>query len=306
MNHTPRFGRRVYPIRSYGKIRSCLMHKKVTLLASNSKPVYDSANNRVSAISELKELGKYRYLLGQLIRRDILTRYKRSALGVAWTMLNPLGTMLILTFVFSNFFKSALPNYPVYILSGLLVWNFFSQGTNAAISGLVWGGTLLKRIYIPSSVFGVSAIGTALVNLVLSLVPLVIVILVTGAPFFTSMAFLPVSILLITAFTLGFGLFISSLAVFFPDVAEMYQVLLTAWMYLTPIIYPESLIPEKWLPLYKINPMYWMVKMFRLPIFEGRLPTWQEFLPALAWAIGMLVIGWVYFTSKTEEYAYRV
>ena len=83
------------------------MHKKVTLLASNSKPVYDSANNRVSAISELKELGKYRYLLGQLIRRDILTRYKRSALGVAWTMLNPLGTMLILTFVFSNFFKGA-------------------------------------------------------------------------------------------------------------------------------------------------------------------------------------------------------
>ena len=282
------------------------MHKKVTLLASNSKPVYDSANNRVSAISELKELGKYRYLLGQLIRRDILTRYKRSALGVAWTMLNPLGTMLILTFVFSNFFKSALPNYPVYILSGLLVWNFFSQGTNAAISGLVWGGTLLKRIYIPSSVFGVSAIGTALVNLVLSLVPLVIVILVTGAPFFASMAFLPVSILLITAFTLGFGLFISSMAVFFPDVAEMYQVLLTAWMYLTPIIYPESLISAKFMPIYRINPMYWMVKMFRLPIFEGRMPTWQEFIPALAWSAGMLLLGWIYFTSKTEEYAYRV
>ena len=108
-------------------------------MANASKPVYDSATYRVSAISELQELGKYRYLLGQLIRRDILTRYKRSVLGVAWTMLNPLGTMLILTFVFSNFFKSSVPHYPVYILSGLLVWNFFSQGTNAAISGLVWG-----------------------------------------------------------------------------------------------------------------------------------------------------------------------
>ncbi len=278
----------------------------MTQLASNSKPVYDSASYRVSAISELKELGKYRYLLGQLIRRDILTRYKRSVLGVAWTMLNPLGTMLILTFVFSNFFKSAVLHYPVYILSGLLVWNFFSQGTNAAISGLVWGGSLLKRIYIPSSVFGVSAIGTALVNLVLSLVPLVIVMLVDGASFYVSMVFLPVSILLLTAFTLGFGLFISSLAVFFPDVAEMYQVLLTAWMYLTPIIYPESLIAAKWMPFYQINPMYWMVKMFRLPIFEGRLPYWHEFLPALAWAVGMLLIGWIYFTSKTEEYAYRV
>lgn len=279
---------------------------KGDILAISAKPVYDSANNRVSAISELKELGKYRYLLGQLIRRDILTRYKRSVLGVAWTMLNPLGTMLILTFVFSNFFKTEIEHYPVYILSGLLVWNFFSQGTNAAISGLVWGGGLLKRIYIPSTVFGVSAIGTALVNLVLSLAPLVIVMLINGAPFYTSLLFLPVSILILTAFTLGFGLFISSMAVFFPDVAEMYQVVLTAWMYLTPIIYPETMIPAQWLSIYKLNPMYWMVKMFRLPIIEGRIPNWNEFLPALLWAVLMLVFGWVYFTSKSEEYAYRV
>lgn len=275
-------------------------------MINSAKPVYDSANNRVSAIAELKELSKYRYLLGQLVRRDILTRYKRSVLGVAWTMLNPLGTMLILTFVFSNFFKSAVPHYPVYILSGLLVWNFFSQATNAAISGLVWGGSLLKRIYIPSTAFGVSAIGTALVNLIISIVPLVIVMLVDRAPFYWSLLFLPVSIVILTAFTLGFGLFISSLAVFFPDVGEMYQVLLTAWMYLTPIIYPETLISPNLLPFFKINPMYWMVKMFRLPIFEGRIPNWQELLPAFAWAVGMLVLGWIYFTSKSEEYAYRV
>ena len=273
-------------------------------MINSTKPVYDSANNRVSAIAELKELSKYRYLLGQLVRRDILTRYKRSVLGVAWTMLNPLGTMLILTFVFSNFFKSAVPHYPVYILSGLLVWNFFSQATNAAISGLVWGGSLLKRIYIPSTVFGVSAIGT-LVNLVISIGCLLSLCLWMERLLLVY-ALLPVSILILTAFTLGFGLLISSLAVFFPDVGEMYQVVLTAWMYLTPIIYPETLIAPKYLPIFRINPMYWMVKMFRLPIFEGRIPSWQEFLPALAWAAGMLVVGWLYFTSKTEEYAYRV
>ena len=271
-----------------------------------SKPVYDSAEHQVSAISELKELFNYRYLLGQLVRRDITTRYKRSVLGVAWTMLNPLGTMLILTFVFSNFFRSEVQHFPVYILSGLLAWNFFTQATNAAISGLVWGGSLLKRIYIPSTVFGVSAIGTALVNMVMSLVPLVIVMIIDGATFHLSMVFLPVSILLLTGFTLGFGLFISSLAVFFPDVGEMYQVLLTGWMYLTPIIYPESLISAQLLPIFKLNPMYWMVKMFRLPIFEGRLPTFPEALPAIAWSLGMLIVGWLFFTSRSEEYAYRV
>ena len=254
----------------------------------------------------MKELFNYRYLLGQLVRRDVTTRYKRSVLGVAWTMLNPLGTMLILTFVFSNFFRSEVQHFPVYILSGLLAWNFFTQATNAAISGLVWGGSLLKRIYIPSTVFGVSAIGTALVNMVMSLVPLVIVMLIDGATFHLSMLFLPVSILLLTGFTLGFGLFISSLAVFFPDVGEMYQVLLTGWMYLTPIIYPESLISAQLLPIYKINPMYWMVKMFRLPIFDGRLPTLPEVLPAIAWSLGMLIVGWLFFTSRSEEYAYRV
>lgn len=271
-----------------------------------SKPVYDSAEHQVSAISELKELFNYRYLLGQLVRRDITTRYKRSVLGVAWTMLNPLGTMLILTFVFSNFFRSEVQHFPVYILSGLLAWNFFTQATNAAISGLVWGGSLLKRIYIPSTVFGVSAIGTALVNMVMSLVPLIIVMIIDGATFHLSLLFLPVSILLLTGFTLGFGLFISSLAVFFPDVGEMYQVLLTGWMYLTPIIYPESLISAQLMPIFKLNPMYWMVKMFRLPIFEGRLPTFPEALPAIVWSLGMLIVGWLFFTSRSEEYAYRV
>jgi ABC-2 type transport system permease protein len=120
------------------------------------------------------------------------------------------------------------------------------------------------------------------------------------------MLLLPISILLVTGFTLGFGLLISSLAVFYPDVGEMYQVLITAWMYLTPIIYPESIIPVRWLSLYKINPMYWMVKMFRLPIFEGRVPNFSELLPTLAWSLGMLIVGWLFFTSKSEEYAYRV
>jgi hypothetical protein len=109
-----------------------------------TKPVYDSARQSNPALTELKELSNYWYLLKQLVRRDILTRYKRSALGVAWTMLNPLGTMLIMSFVFSNLFHT-VGNYSIYLLSGLLVWNFFAQSTSAAMSGLVWGGSLMKQ-----------------------------------------------------------------------------------------------------------------------------------------------------------------
>ena len=270
-----------------------------------TKPVYDSAANASPALTEIQELKHYRYLLKQLVRRDIVARYKRSALGVAWTMLNPLGTMLIMTFVFSNLFKS-VQSYPVYILSGLIAWNFFAQGTNAAMSGLVWGGSLMQRIYLPRTIFGVSAIGTALVNLLLSIIPLLLAMVSTQTTIHLTFLFLPISILLLTAFALGFGLLLSALAIFFPDVAEMYQILLMAWMYLTPVIYPEEIIPAQFLTIYRINPMYWMLKMFRMPVYEGVIPSLQDLWPALAWSVGMLIVGWLFFTSRSDEYAYRV
>lgn len=270
------------------------------------KPVYDSAAQISPALEELREVRKYHYLVGQLVRRDILSRYKRSFLGVAWTMLNPLGTMIILSIVFSQLFKS-IESYPAYILSGLIAWIFFAQTTNASMSGLVWGGSLLQRIYLPRTIFGVSAIGTGLVNLTLSIVPLVLVMLFTSTPIRLSIVFLPISILVLACFALGFGLIISTIAVYFPDVAEMYQIILTAWMYLTPIIYPEEIIPKTLLSLIQhFNPMYSIIRLFRMPIYFGRFPTLEEFLPAFLWSSGILIVGWFFFTAKSDEFAYRI
>ncbi len=267
--------------------------------------IYDSGQLIPHALQELKEAVHYRHLLYQLVRRDILTRYKRSFLGVAWTMLNPLGMMLILTFVFSNLF-GATRGYPAYILSGLLVWNFFAQSTTGAIGNLVWGGGLLQRIYIPRASFGLSAIGSGIINLILAFVPLVIVMIATGTPLKITAIFAPISLFLLACFTLGLGLAISTVAVYFPDVAEMYQVILVAWMYLSPIIYPESVIPAKYQLIFHLNPMYYLVKLWRLPIYDGRWPVWGEFWPAAAIAIGMLLVGWFFFTSKSDEFAYRI
>lgn len=268
-------------------------------------PIYDSAQQFPHALQELQEALTHRHLLFQLVRRDILTRYKRSFFGVAWTMLNPLGTMIVLSVVFSHLFHTT-PAYPAYILSGLLAWNFFSQSTVGAMNSLIWGGGLLKRIYIPRASFGLSAVGTGLVNLVLSLVPLFLVMAIIGVPIKATIVFLPISIFLLACFALGIGLALSTLAVYFPDVAEMYQIILTAWMYLTPIIYPETVIPDKYQLILHLNPMYYLLKLWRLPLYDGRWPTWVEFWPAAVAAIGMLLIGWFVFTSKSDEFAYRV
>jgi ABC-type polysaccharide/polyol phosphate export permease len=270
-----------------------------------SRPYYDSAIHKIPAVEEIREVSRYKYLLLQLTRRDILARYKRSFLGVAWTMLNPLGMMIILSVVFSQLFKQ-IPSYPAYVLSGLIAWNFFAQSTNASMSGLVWGGSLIQRIYIPRTSFGVSAIITALVNLILSIVPLLLVMLVTHTAVHIAIVFLPVSIVLLACFSLGIGLILSTMAVYFPDVAEMYQIILLAWMYLTPIIYPQEILPANLHPILTFNPMYYLVRLFRLPLLDGRIPTLGDIVPAAICGVGALIIGWVFFTSKSDEFAYRI
>ncbi len=270
--------------------------------------VYDSALRKIPALEELREVFHYQYLILQLTRRDVLTRYKRSVLGIGWTMLNPLGMMIVLTLAFSQIFRfNTEYSYPAYVLSGLIAWNFFSQTTTAAMVNLVWGGGLLHRIYLPRTSFALAAIATGIVNVSLSIVPLLLVMLVTSTPIRWTILFIPISMLVLAAFALGLGLMISTLAVFYPDVAEMYGIAIIGWMYLTPVIYPASILPDSyrfWIT--HLNPMYFMIELFRAPIYYGRLPSLAEFLPALLISIGFLIIGWIIFTNKSDEFAYRV
>jgi ABC-2 type transport system permease protein len=239
------------------------------------------------------------------VRRNIVVRYKRSALGIAWTMLNPLGTTIILTFVFSRVFGGPA-SYAVYVLSGLICWTFFSQATSDSMNNLIWGGGLIKRIYVPRTVFAVSSVITGLVNIALAMVPLLAVMLVTGIYPTWSMLILPVPALILAMFALGVGLFLSAIAVFFVDVTDMYAILLTAWFYLSPVIYKPELLPEQYAWIVKLNPMYYLINLFRAPIYEGRVPSLEEFLVAGGIALVTLVIGWIIFAQKADEFAYRV
>ena len=274
---------------------------------TNQVPIYDSDRQGSAALEELRAIFNYRYLVVQFVRRDILTRYKRSILGVAWTMLNPLGTMLILTIVFSQAFGGSQEGYAAYVLSGLIAWNFFAQSSNAATLHLVWGGSLLKKIYIPRTSFAVSATGTGLINILFSLIPLLIVMLITGVPIRWTIIFLPIPILFLAMFALGVGLLISTMAIFYADIAEMFQIALTAWMYLTPIIYSPEILPEVfrfWIT--RLNPMFYLVELFRMPIYYGKVPDLSLVMIAGGISIVTLFVGWIYFTGKSDEFAYRV
>ncbi len=268
-------------------------------------PEYDSDLRGPVALEELRGLWMHRDLIWQLVRRDIVSRYKRSALGIAWTMLNPLGMMLILTVVFAQVFHS-VSGYPAYILSGLIAWNFFAQATSSAMNQTVWGGSLFHRIYLPRTSFVVAAVATGLVNLLLSVAPLLLIMLLIGLPLRWTVAFLPISMMLLAVFALGVSLLFSAWAIYFPDLIEMYQVGLVAWMYLTPVLYPVDIIPETYrFWFFHLNPMYYLVEIFRQPVYAGTLPS----LPMLAAGTGIalltLAAGWTIFCLRADEFTYR-
>ena len=276
-----------------------------TMTKTSTLPVYDSALRGSPALEELRELFRYRNLVVQMIRRDIVTRYKRSFLGIAWTMLNPLGTTIIMAIVFSRVFGRG-GGYAAYLLSGLTVWLFFSQATNACMVGLLWGGNLLNRIYLPRTVFAISAVGTALINLSLSLIPLFVVMLATKVPITPTTLLLPIPTIFLVMFTLGMGLILSAITIYFPDVRDMYAILLTAWMYLSPVIFKPDMIPPEYLWFIRLNPMYYLINLFRAPIYDGRVPQINEILLAGAIAAVTLLIGWLVFAQKIDEFSYRV
>ena len=292
------------PTRTAGPGRSAPVDAPAPVVPS--LPLYDSSARRRPALEELILLCQYRDLVVQLVRRDLVMRYKRSLLGVFWTLLNPLGTMVILTLVFSNAFGAGR-TYPVYALTGLLAWNFFAQTTVGAIRQLTTGAQLIRRIYMPRTVFAVSVTGTGLLNLLVGLVPLFAIMLVSGMPIRPTILFLPVSIAVLAACALGVGLAVSVLAVHFTDTADLYAMVLPAVLYLTPVIYPREILPVSAHPwLVDANPAYHLVTLFRAPLYDGRLPGLASVAIAVGAAATTLVLGWVIFTARADKLAARM
>jgi ABC-type polysaccharide/polyol phosphate export permease len=251
---------------------------------------------------ELRDIRHQVALLFELVHRDLTVRYKRSFLGFFWTMLHPLLLMLIFVAVFSGLFRFRTPHYETYFLAGYVAWNFFSQTTVNAMAAVAWNGPLMKRVRVPVSIFTLSTALSGLVNLGLSLIVLLIIMLVVGTPIHATLLFLPVSLLLLGVFTLGLSLALTAVTIFFGDIREMVQAGLPALMYLTPVIYPLSVVPERYRWLFMLNPMYYMVEIVRLPIYNGLIPSWHLVGFSTLLSFGSLAVGWMIFRHMAPRF----
>lgn len=253
---------------------------------------------------KISELQQYRELVLNLASRDIKVRYKRSVLGLFWTLLQPLLMTLIFTIVFSSGFRSASFDTPLYILSGYVVWNYLAQTTLQSMTVLQGNGALMKRIALPRSVFVVSTLLASLVNFLFSLIPLFVLLALNSHTNALVLLFLPVSILITSFFVLGLALLLAPVALFFDDFNHFYQVVITMWFFLTPVVYFIATIPPEYQFLMKMNPMTWMLELFRAPIYFGTLPDLSILLLTSFTATLTLIVGWWSFARLSNRFVY--
>ena len=253
-------------------------------------------------VDSAKRLVKYSWLLQVLVERDLKIRYRRSFLGYLWSVLNPLLMMIILTIVFSNMFRFDIPQYPVYLLAGQLIFGFYSEATSMAMGSILGGAALIKKVYLPKYIFPLSRVISSFTSMLLSMIALFIVIIATDVTFSITIILLPFILVQVLVFCIGMGLLLSVLVVFFRDVQYLYSIFLTAFNYLTPIFYPESLLPEWLRELLVFNPLYNYIKFFRKITIYGQWPTMTEHLICLDFTFCMLVIGLYVFKRKQNDF----
>ena len=249
---------------------------------------------------------RYSFLIKQLVSRDFKTKYKRSALGMAWSFMNPLLTMSVQYVVFSTLFRTDIPNYPVYLLTGIVFFSFFNEAITMGMTSITGNAALIKKVYMPKYIYPVSRIISSLVNFGFALMPLFLVMLLTGTPFRWSMLLLLFDILCLLAFVTGMTLLLTTAMTFFQDTQFLWSVVGMMWQYLTPIFYPESIIPASIQPLYRLNPLYQFITFARTCITTGVSPAPEAYAACLLSGGLVLLLGMLVFKKHQNKFVLYV
>lgn len=254
----------------------------------------------------IQNFKKYQPLLNELIARDIKTKYRRSLLGVLWTILNPLLMMVVLSVVFSNLFRFDIEYFPVYLLSGQLIFNFFSESTTNAMSSIIANGPLIRKIYVPKYMFVLSRIFSSTINLLASFTALICVMLVMRVRLHYTVLLSVIPLLMIVFFSLGAGLILAAITVKFRDVMHLYSVFITALMYLTPVIYPMSILPSWLEKIVLLNPITNILMMFREFMIYGTFPSILSIVIGMVEVVIILVLGVYVFYKNQDEFILNI
>lgn len=245
---------------------------------------------------------RYRYLLKQLVSRDFRVKYKSSTLGMVWSLLNPLLTMLVYLLVFSTLFQSDIANFPVYLMSAIIIFSYFSESTNLGMASIVGNSSLITKVYMPKLIYPLSKVLSSAINFCISLIPLCLVMLITGITIQKSILLLPLVVVFLVVFSFGVSLILATMNVFFRDTQFLWSVLLMMLNYLTPVFYPESIIPAEFLGIYRCNPMYQIIYFMRTIIIDGVSPTPATYLHCIVSCGVTLVLGLWIFRKNQDRF----
>ena len=251
---------------------------------------------------------KYGFLLQQLVSRDFKVKYKRSVLGIFWSLLYPILMMAVMAIVFSNVFSMSTPgvSYLAYLMIGLTFFNYFSEASNLAMSSVVSNFSLINKVYIPKYIFPLSKCLFVGINFLLTLIPLYAVIILTGTGLNWWHLLLPFSFICLFLFTVGMGFILSTISVFLRDMFYIYGIITTIWTYLTPIMYDISIINPTLQFIMKFNPMYPFINFARSIILYGNCPTIGQFAGCFVSAIVIFFIGIFVFKKNQDKFIYYV
>jgi ABC-2 type transport system permease protein len=244
----------------------------------------------------------YRPLLKELVVRDLKVKYRRSFLGYLWSLLNPLLMMTVMTLVFSYMFRFDIENYPLYLICGQTLWNFFNEGTTMAMNSVLDNGSLIKKIYIPKFIFPLSRVFSSFVTMSFSLAAIILVMLFTRTPFHWQILLFPIPLIFLLLFCIGMGMILSALAVYFRDVMHLYGVVTMAWMYGTPIFYPLKSVPETVVKFIKLNPMYHYINFFRQLVLYGNIPGPHTWIACIGSCMAALGVGLLIFRRLQKNF----
>lgn len=259
-------------------------------------------------INQLHEIADYRNLLLELTRKELRLKYRRSNLGILWSLLNPLLMMLVYTLVFSVIARFPIRHYPMLVLPGLLAWNFMGSALTQSANVVVFNQNLVKKVYFPHEVLPLATVGANLINFLLSLLVLIPFLIYFRPPLMASLVLLPLLFLFETAFIAGLALLVSSLNVFFRDIEYLLGILLLMWFFVTPVIYPYSsaVIPHLVRSLLVVNPMTWLLDSYQQILYWGDWPRAAFVLGYGALSLLLLWGGALLFASLKVHFAEEV